>query len=145
MRPGEEEGREYFFLSTDAFLAKVDEDDFVEWVEFAGNHYGTLKSEVDRLLSQGANVILELEVDGSLVIKERRPDAVLIFIDCPSDELHRRLVARQTEMAGEIADRLRIADEQSQHKGAFDHVVVNEDVDRAVHALLTTMERELES
>ncbi|MBJ7249665.1 MAG: hypothetical protein JHC83_10650, partial [Thermoleophilia bacterium] len=56
----------------------------------------------------------------------------------------RRLVARQTEMAGEIADRLRIADEQAQHKGAFDHVVVNEDVNRAVHALLTTMERELQ-
>ena len=144
MRPGETDGREYFFLSADEFDRRVGIGEFEEHVEFAGNRYGTLKSEIDGLLAGGQSVILELEVDGSLVIKERRPDAVLIFIDCPTDELHRRLVARQTEMAGEIADRLRIADEQSQHKGAFDHVVVNEDVNRAVHELLTTMERELD-
>jgi len=144
MRPGEEEGREYFFLSTDQFLAKVDEDDFVEWVEFAGNHYGTLKSEVDRLLGQGANVILELEVDGSLVIKEARPDACLIFIDTALAELRRRLISRQTEGLDEIDRRLQIAEEQSKDKLRFDHVVHNDEVERAVAELLATLERELD-
>jgi len=143
-RPGEEEGREYFFLSTDAFLAKVNEDDFVEWVEFAGNHYGTLKSEVDRLLGQGANVILELEVDGSLVIKEARPDACLIFIDTDLVELRRRLISRQTEGPDEIDRRLQIAEEQSKDKLRFDHVVHNDEVERAVAELLATLERELD-
>lgn len=143
-RPGEEEGREYFFLSTEEFLAKVDDDEFVEWVEFAGNHYGTLKSEVDRLLSQGANVILELEVDGSLVIKEARPDACLIFIDTDLAELRRRLISRQTEGLDEIDRRLQIAEEQSKDKLRFDHVVHNDEVERAVAELLATLERELD-
>jgi guanylate kinase len=144
MRPGEEDGREYFFLSTEEFLAKVDEGEFVEWVEFAGNHYGTLKSEVDRLLSQGANVILELEVDGSLVIKEARPDACLIFIDTDLTELRRRLISRQTEGLDEIDRRLQIAEEQSKDKLRFDHVVHNAEVERAVAELLSTLERELD-
>ena len=126
------------------WLAKVDEDDFVEWVEFTGNHYGTLKSEIDRLLSQGANVILELEVDGSLVIKEARPDACLIFIDTDLAELRRRLISRQTEGLDEIDRRLQIAEEQSKDKLRFDHVVHNDRVERAVAELLSTLERELD-
>ena len=142
-RPGEEVGREYFFLTPDEFRRRIDEGEFVEWVEFAGNHYGTLKSEVDRLLSEGANVILELEVDGSLVIQDSRPDACLIFIDTDLAELRRRLVARQTENDGEIDARLRIAEEQSQDKLRFDHVVFNDEVERAVAELLHTIVREL--
>ena len=142
-RPGEEDGREYFFLTPDEFRRRIDEGEFVEWVEFAGNHYGTLKSEVDRLLSEGANVILELEVDGSLVIQDSRPDACLIFIDTDLAELRRRLVARQTENDGEIDARLRIAEEQSQDKLRFDHVVFNDEVERAVAELLHTIVREL--
>ena len=144
MRPGEVEGREYFFLTTDAFLAKIDEGEFVEWVEFAGNRYGTLKSEVDRLLADGANVILELEVDGSLVIKDARPDACLIFIDTDLAELRRRLLSRQTESEDEIDTRLQIAEEQSRDKLRFDHVVHNDEVERAVAELLSTLERELD-
>ncbi len=143
MRSGEAEGREYFFLSAEEFDRRVEAGDFEEHVEFAGNRYGTLKSEVDHLLAAGQSVILELEVDGSLLIKQRRPDACLVFIDCPPEELRRRLLARQTELADEIEDRLRIADEQSRDKAAFDHVVVNDRVDRAVMELLGVMEREL--
>ena len=145
MRPGEAEAREYFFLTADEFDRRVEAGDFEEHVEFAGNRYGTLKSEIDRLLTEGDSVILELEVEGSLLIKQRRPDAVLIFIDCDAAELRRRLIARQTEMAGEIEDRLRIAEEQARDKGRFDHIVVNEDVGRAVERLLATMEAELRS
>jgi guanylate kinase len=144
MRPGEVEGREYFFLAPETFERRVNDGEFVEWVEFAGNRYGTLKSEVDRLLSQGANVILELEVDGSLVIKEARPDACLIFIDTDLTELRRRLISRQTEGLDEIDRRLQIAEEQSKDKLRFDHVVHNDEVERAVAELLSTLERELD-
>jgi guanylate kinase len=143
MRPGEVEGREYFFLAPETFERRVDDGEFVEWVEFAGNRYGTLKSEVDRLLAEGANVILELEVDGSLVIKEARPDACLIFIDTDPAELRRRLIGRQTEAEHEIDRRLQIAEEQSKDKLRFDHVVLNDEVERAVAELLSTLEREL--
>ena len=143
MRPGEVDGREYFFLDHAEFGRRVDAGEFEEWVEFAGNRYGTLKSEIDRLLADGANVILELEVEGSLVIRDRRPDACLVFIDADPDELRRRLIARQTEIAGEIEERLRIAEEQARDKHAFDHVVRNDEVDRAVYELLSVLEREL--
>ena len=108
-REGEEDGREYYFLSDDEFQARVDTDAFEEHVCFAGGRYGTLKAEVDRLLGEGRNVILELEVEGSFAIRRRRPDACLIFIDAPLDELDRRLKGRATEMAGEIEMRLAIA------------------------------------
>ena len=141
-RPGEVDGREYFFLTPDEFARRVGEGGFEEWVEFAGNRYGTLKSEIDRLLAGGANVVLELEVEGSLLIKERRPDACLIFIDADAAELRRRLVARETEADFEIDERLRIAAEQGREKGRFDHVILNDRVDRAVEELLGVMERE---
>ena len=145
MRPGEVDGREYFFLAPETFERRVDDGEFVEWVEFAGNRYGTLKSEVDRLLAEGANVILELEVDGSLVIQDSRPDACLIFIDTDPAELRRRLISRQTEDDGEIDVRLAIAEQQSQDKLRFDYVVHNDQVERAVAELLSTLERELDA
>ncbi|MGA0122999.1 MAG: guanylate kinase [Gaiellales bacterium] len=140
MRPGEVQGREYHFMTVEEFARGVADGEFEEWVEFAGNRYGTLKREIDGILAQGANVILELEVEGSLLIKERRPDAVLVFIDCDPDALHDRLVARQTESSGEITERLRIAVEQGREKHRFDHVVVNERVDDAVEELLLLLE-----
>jgi guanylate kinase len=138
------EGREYFFLAPETFERRVDDGEFVEWVEFAGNRYGTLKSEVDRLLAEGANVILELEVDGSLVIQDSRPEACLIFIDADPAELRRRLIGRQTEDDGEIDARLVIAEQQSQDKLRFDYVVHNDQVERAIAELLGTLERELD-
>jgi len=140
MRPGEVQGREYHFLTMEEFVRGVEAGEFEEWVEFAGNRYGTLKREIDGILAEGANVILELEVEGSLLIKERRPDAVLVFIDCDPDQLHDRLVARQTESSGEIVERLRIATEQATERHRFDHVVVNERVDDAVAELLELLE-----
>jgi guanylate kinase len=144
MRPGETDGREYFFLSADEFDRRVGSGEFEEHVEFAGNRYGTLKSEIDGLLAGGQSVILELEVDGSLVIKEARPDACLIFIDTDLAELRRRLISRQTEAEHEIDRRLQIAEEQSKDKLRFDHVVHNDEVERAVGELLSTLKRELE-
>ena len=142
-RAGEVDGREYFFLSDDEFQRRVDNDEFEEHVSFAGGRYGTLKTEVDRLLAEGQNVILELEVEGAFEIRRRRPDAVLIFIDAPLDELERRLKDRNTEIEREIEMRLRIARQQASSRGGFDHVVINDDADEAAEVLLATMCDEL--
>ena len=117
-REGEEDGREYYFLSDDEFQRRVDADAFEEHVSFAGGRYGTLKEEVDRLLAEGRNVILELEVEGSFAIRRRRPDACLIFIDAPLPELERRLRSAPPRCAGEIEMRLAIANAQRRERGA---------------------------
>ena len=139
-RPGEEHGREYYFLDDVEFQRLVDDDAFEEHVSFAGGRYGTLRSEVDRLLADGESVILELEVEGAFAIRRRRPGACLIFIDAPHAELERRLRHRATEMSGEIEMRLDIAREQATARDAFDHVIVNDSVERAADELLATME-----
>ena len=142
-RPGEEDGREYYFLSDAQFQELVDDDAFEEHVSFAGGRYGTLRREVDRLIASGVNVILELEVEGAFAIRRRRPEACLIFIDAPIEELERRLRHRATEMHGEIEMRLAIAREQAIARDHFDHVILNDDVQRAAGELLATMESEL--
>lgn len=142
-RPGERDGREYWFLTDDEFQRRVDADAFEEHVSFAGGRYGTLKAEVDRLLEAGRNVVLELEVDGAFAIRRRRPDACLVFIDAPLGELERRLRRRATEMSGEIEMRLAIAREQANAKPFFDHVIVNDDVERATEELYATICHEL--
>jgi len=141
-RPGEVDGRDYFFLADDEFQRRVDGDAFEEHVSFAGGRYGTLRSEVDRLLAEGSNVILELEVEGAFAIRRRRPDACLVFIDAPVEELERRLVERDTEMAGEIELRLGIARMQQRERDEFDHVILNDRVDRAADELLATIHAE---
>ena len=142
-REGEEEGREYYFLSDDEFQGRVDADAFEEHVSFAGGRYGTLKEEIDRLLAEGRNVILELEVEGSFAIRRRRPEACLIFIDAPLEELDRRLRRRATEMAGEIEMRLAIANAQRRERTQFDHVILNDDAGRAADELYATMRSEI--
>jgi len=138
-RHGEVDGREYRFLTDQEFQQLVDADAFEEHVSFAGGRYGTLQSEIDRLLADGQNVILELEVDGSFEIRRRRPEAVLIFIAAPIEELERRLRDRRTEMAGEIEMRLGIARRQAAARDSFDHVISNDEVGRAAEELYATM------
>ncbi len=89
-----------------------------------------------------ATLRLELEVDGSLVIRQRHPDACLIFVDAPLAELERRLVGRATEMSGEIAERLEVARSQAGARARFDHVVVNDDVERAANELFAILQSE---
>ena len=144
-RPGEEHGREYLFLGDAEFQERVDRGDFVEHVSFAGGRYGTLYSEVERLLESGKAVILELEIEGAFAIRRRIPDAVLVFIDPPDfGTLERRLRDRATDSAGEIETRLEIAREQLRTREEFDHVIVNDDVDRATSQLSDTLKGELE-
>ena len=142
-RRGEEDGREYWFLSDDEFLARVERGEFLEHVEFVSGHrYGTLRSELDRIARHGHVPLLELETAGALAVKQHVPDAVTIFISARVDELERRLRERATESAGEIGERIELARKQLEQAGEFDHVIENDDLERAV-AELTTLVRGL--
>jgi guanylate kinase len=136
-RPGEEEGREYRFLTPDEFLAGIESDDFLEHVVYVSGHrYGTLRSELERIRAQGHVPLLELETEGALDVKAKEPGAVTIFISAPVDELERRLRERATESTGEIGERIALAREQLQQADSFDYVVENDDLERALEALL---------
>jgi guanylate kinase len=134
-RPGERDGVDYWFLDADAFQRQVDDGEFLEYVDFVGNRYGTLKSEIERLRSTGKAPLLELETEGAKRVKRRSEGAVTIFVTAPVDELERRLRERATESSGVIEDRLRKAREQLEESSDFDHVVENDDRDRAAEAL----------
>ena len=144
-RPGEEDGREYHFLTADEFQRRVDAGEFLEHVDYiSGHRYGTLREEVERILSSGRGVVLELETHGAKEVQGALPDAVTIFIEAPSfAELERRLRERATESAGEIGERLDLARRQAEEAGDFDHVVTNDDVDRAVAELGAIVDRAL--
>jgi len=134
-RPGEEDGVHYWFLSREEFDRRVDEGDFLEWVEFVGNRYGTLHSEIERLRDEGKAPLLELETEGAKRVKRRVEGAVTVFVTAPVEELDRRLRDRATESSGVIDDRLRKAREQLDEAEVFDHVVVNDDRERAADEL----------
>ena len=134
-RPGEGDGREYHFLSPEEFQRRIDEGEFLEWVDYVGHRYGTLRSELDRIADRGHVAVLELETEGALRVKKRVPGAITIFITAPLDELQRRLKERATESSGEIGERLALAQRQFQEAGEFDHVVANDDVEEATHRL----------
>ena len=137
-RRGEEDGREYWFLSDDEFLARVERGEFLEHVEFVSGHrYGTLRSELDRIAANGHVPLLELETEGALRVKREVPGAVTIFISARVDELERRLRERATESAGEIGERIELARKQLEQAGEFDHVIENDDLERAVVELTT--------
>ena len=144
-RPGEEDGRDYHFLSGEEFQRRVDAGDFVEHVDYVSGHrYGTLREEVDGILASGRSVILELETHGAKEVQASLPDAVTIFIEPPTfAELERRLRDRATESAGEIGERLELARRQAEEAGDFDHVVTNDDVGRAVEELGAIVDRAL--
>jgi len=138
-RPGEEHGRDYWFLTEEEFDRKLEEGDFVEWVELPwgeGYRSGTLWSELDRIVAEGRSPVLEIETGGALAVRDRIPAAVTIFVTAPSrEERERRLRLRATESEGEIDERLDIAEQQLALAPEFDHTVVNDDRERAVAEL----------
>ena len=135
-RSGEEDGREYYFLSDVDFAHRVARGDFLEHVTYvSGQRYGTLRSEVDRIAAKGKIAVLELETEGAINVAEEIPSTVTIFVTAPVEELERRLRERATESAGEIGQRLDIAENQLTQAGSFGHVVANDDLDRAVDEL----------
>ena len=136
-RHGEEDGREYRFLSDKDFTDRVARGEFLEHVEFSGHRYGTLRSELDRIAANGHVPLLELETEGALRVKRELPGAVTIFISARVDELERRLRERATESSGEIDERIELARKQLDQAGEFDHVIENDDLERSVGELTT--------
>jgi guanylate kinase len=145
-RPGEVDGREYWFLSNDEFERRLEEGEFLEHIDFPwGQRSGTLWSELDRISAASRAPLLELETHGALVVRDEVPGSVTIFVKAPSfDELERRLRERATESAGEIGERLELARQQLAQEDEFQHVVVNDDVERATAALVEIVQRHLD-
>ncbi len=132
-RPGEVDGREYFFKTKEEFEQMIEQDEFVEYACYVGNYYGTPKKYVQEQLAAGKDVILEIEIQGALNIKSQFPDALLLFIAPPSaDVLKARLVGRGTETEDVIEQRLARAVEESKGIENYDYLVVNDDLDECV-------------
>jgi guanylate kinase len=143
-RPGEADGREYWFLSDDQFTRRVDDGEFLEWVSYvSGRRYGTLWSEIDRISREGKVCVLELELEGALAVQEQVEGSVTIFIAADVPELERRLRERATESTGEIGGRIELARKQLEQAHRFRYMVRNDDLDRATGALTALVECEL--
>ncbi len=132
-REGERDGVEYFFSTREKFEETIVENGLIEYALYCGNYYGTPRAYVEEQMAAGKNVILEIEIQGALKIKEKFMESLLIFVTPPSaDELKRRLEGRGTESAEVIAQRLARATEESEGIEAYDYIVVNDDLDTCV-------------
>lgn len=139
-RFGEEDGREYFFKSREEFEAMIAEGEFLEHAEFNGNYYGTPRSYVEKLVNEGKDVILEIEVQGALQIKKLYPESLLLFVTPPTaEELRDRLVKRGTEDEDVILQRLSISASESLLMPKYDYLIINDVLEEAVsdvHAII---------
>lgn len=132
-REGETDGKDYYFVSTEDFLRKVEQNEFVEYVKYGNNYYGTLKSEIERLRDEGKTVILVIEVEGALNIKKAFPDAKSIFLVPPSPEELRRRISRRGQNSDEdIEIRLRIAEKEMSYKDKYDYCIVNDELQKCI-------------
>jgi guanylate kinase len=143
-RSGEQDGVAYHFLTREEFDRRVAGGGFVEWAEYSGNRYGTLRSELGRRLEDGVPVVLEIELQGARQVREKMPAAVQVFIAPPSREtLRTRLVGRGTDTPEQVKRRLETADAELAAQPEFEHVVVNDRLEDAVDALVAIVEGEL--
>lgn len=132
-RPGEQEGREYFFRSVEEFEKMIAKEELIEYAKYVDNYYGTPRTYVEEQLEAGKDVILEIEIQGALQVRELYPDALLLFVMPPSaDELKERLVGRGTESPEVIAQRLAISAKESQFMPQYDYLVVNDVLEESV-------------
>lgn len=142
-REGEEHGREYFFLTRKEFESMIEEDKLFEWAEYVGNYYGTPKEYVEKQLQLGKDVILEIEMQGALKVKEQFPEALLLFITPPTaKDLKNRLVGRGTEAADVIEQRLRRAVEEAVYMDYYDYIVINDDLEECVEKVNQIIQNE---
>jgi guanylate kinase len=141
-RPGEVNGREYWFVSEEQFDGMIDRGELLEYASMFGHRSGTPARPVELQRIQGIDVLLEIDVQGARQIRERVPDAVLIFLEPPSqEELIRRLKARGTEHGADLERRLQRVDAEMAEAERFDHRVVNDEVDRAALEVMAILER----
>jgi len=141
-RPGEVEGREYYFIKLDEFSRRVQADEFVEWEELHANRYGTLKSEIDRLRDIGRHVLLDLDVKGALSVRRSYVEALLVFIAPPSLELlEQRLRERRSDSEEQIRIRMARCAEEMDLADRFEHVVINDDLEECYRRFRELVQR----
>ncbi len=135
-RPGETEGKEYFFVSKEEFEKKIEENGLIEYAAYCDNYYGTPREYVEKQLEKGKDVILEIEIQGALKVKEKFPTALLMFVMPPSaEELKKRLEGRGTETPEVIAKRLKRATEEAEGIEKYDFIVINDKLDECVEQM----------
>lgn len=144
-REGEKDGVSYFFKTEEEFLDMIQKDAFVEYARYVENYYGTPRAFVEQNLEAGNDVILEIEIQGAMKIKEKYPDALLLFVTAPSaDILRDRLIGRGTETEDVVRSRLARANEEAEGIENYDYLIVNDDLDTAVeefHEITETQHR----
>jgi guanylate kinase len=142
-RPGEENGKDYFFFSEEGFRKGIESGEFAEWAEVHGHLYGTPESFLESQVSQGRDVILDIDTQGAFQLKEKHPEAVLVFLAPPSfEELERRLRGRETESEEVVERRLGVARTELELSSRYDHIVVNTEIEDAVRKIETVIELE---
>ena len=135
-RPGEEEGKAYFFKTTEEFEKMIAKDDLIEYAMYVGNYYGTPKAYVEEQLRAGKDVILEIDIQGALNVKENFPNTLLLFVTPPSaEELRKRLEGRGTETQEVIDGRMKRAIEEAEYMDQYDYLVVNDELDVCVEEM----------
>ncbi len=140
-RPSEMHAVDYYFVPVSEFMGMVDKSDFFEWAKVYDNYYGTSKKIIQEKLSQGQGVILDLDTQGATQIKALFPESVLIFVDTPSlEDLRQRLHIRATDSAQEIAKRISHAENEIAKKGHYDHVVLNDQLPKALESVQKIVE-----
>ena len=148
-REGEMDGREYFFVTRERFERMIEEGQLIEQAQYVNNYYGTPRQYVFQQMADGKDVILEIEIQGALKIKERFPDALLLFVMPPSaDELKRRLIGRGTETMEVIDQRLHRAADEADGMTSYDYILVNDQIDtcvEAMHQLIQAQHRKVSS
>ena len=142
-REGENNGVDYYFTTTEDFETKIKENEFLEYVKYGVNYYGTPKKPIEEMVDSGKNVILKIEVEGAGNVRKLYPEAISIFIMPPSfSELSRRLRNRGTETEEDITRRLKIAENEMQKASEYDYVVINDDLTTCVEDVLAIIRAE---
>ena len=140
-RDGEIDGKDYFFLSKEEFKNKIANDEFYEYAEVHGNYYGTLKKTVEDNLEKGLNVILEIDVQGALIAKEKKKDAILVFFRTKDMEiLEKRLRDRKTDSEEVIQTRLKNAETELKYEDKYNYTIINENLDDSIQELIDIIE-----
>lgn len=135
-RTGEVDGKEYFFVTEEHFNDMIDKEELIEYAQYVNHSYGTPKEYVLNQMKKGKDVILEIEIQGALKVKERFPEAILLFVMPPNaQELKRRLIGRGTESMEVINARLRRASEEAQGMEAYDYILINDEIDTCVEEM----------
>ena len=135
-RPGETEGREYFFRSVEEFEKMIAKEELIEYAKYVDNYYGTPRAYVEEQLDAGKDVILEIEIQGALKVKEKFPQTLLLFVTPPSAaELQRRLVGRGTETPEVIENRMNRAAQEAEYMERYDYLIVNDVLEECVEEM----------